>query len=210
MSSILSRLLRQSAAPDARAAAPDEGQVALPRVRVLMVCMGNICRSPTAEAVLRQRLAQAGLADRVEVDSAGTHAYHLGGPPDARSREAGERRGYELAHLRARKVDAADFAGFDLLLAMDWDNLALLEAECPAELRRRLRRLAEFIPAGHALAGAQVVPDPYYGGPAGFEHVLDLVEAACDGLVTALSQRLARMDGTGSGAPSAPLGAAGD
>ena len=186
--SLLSRLFGKSAE------APEPGSPsAAPRLRVLMVCMGNICRSPTAEAVLRQRLERAGLADRVEVDSAGTHAHHIGSPPDERSREAGERRGYRLAHLRARKVAQSDYADFDLLLAMDWDNLALLEEACPSDLRRRLRRLTEFISTQHDLAGAAVVPDPYYGGPAGFEHVLDLVEAACDGLVEHLRMRLSQL-----------------
>lgn len=155
-----------------------------------MVCMGNICRSPTAEAVLRQRLEQAGLAELVEVDSAGTHAYHVGAPPDERAHECGQRRGYQMACLRARKVVALDYERFDLLLAMDWDNLALLEEACPAEQKRKLRRLAEFIPSGHSLAGASVVHDPYYGGPDGFEHVLNLVEAACDGLVEHLRASL--------------------
>lgn len=167
---------------------------AAPRIRVLMVCMGNICRSPTAEAVLRHRLSQAGLAEHVLVDSAGTHAYHLGSPPDARSAQAGEQRGYQLAHLQARKVQPQDYEAFDLLLAMDWDNLALLEENCPTDLRKRLRRLSEFIPNSHPLAGSPVVPDPYYGGPAGFEHVLDLIEAATEGLVAHLQMRLAYLD----------------
>lgn len=188
MSRILSRILGSVGGhtPEEQARSSAEGV----RVRVLMVCMGNICRSPTAEAVLRQRLSQAGLADLVEVDSAGTHAYHVGSPPDERSQEVGRRRGYELARLRARKVAPLDYEQFDLLLAMDWDNLALLEDGCPAEQRRKLRRLTEFIPVSHPLAGAAVVPDPYYGGPDGFEHVLDLVEAACDGLVAHLDARL--------------------
>ncbi|MCH8180994.1 MAG: low molecular weight phosphotyrosine protein phosphatase [Proteobacteria bacterium] len=186
MSSILSRWLGQ---PDRTGS--DDAAAAPPRLRVLMVCMGNICRSPTAEAVLRAHLVQAGLDQDVAVDSAGTHAYHLGSPPDARSREAGQQRGYALGHLRARKVQPQDYADFDLLLAMDWDNLALLEEGCPSDLRPRLRRLTEFIPADHALAGAPVVPDPYYGGPAGFEHVLDLIEAASQGLVPHLQARLA-------------------
>lgn len=194
MSSMLSRLIGKSfgaSTPDDAPPTPPEA-----RLRVLMVCMGNICRSPTAEAVLRQRLYEAGLADAVAVDSAGTHAYHLDSPPDARSSQAGAQRGYELAHLRARKVQAQDYADFDLLLAMDWDNLALLEENCPSDLRPRLRRLTEFIPNGHPLAGSPVVPDPYYGGPAGFEHVLDLVEAACEGLVAHLQVRLMHMDGS--------------
>jgi len=146
MSKLLSRLLGKSpneAVSDPTAAADG---AAAPRLRVLMVCMGNICRSPTAEAVLRQRLDQAGLADVVWVDSAGTHAYHLDSPPDARSCEVGQQRGYVLADLRARKVVPRDYEAFDLLLAMDWDNLSLLEEGCPSDLRKRLRRLTEFIP----------------------------------------------------------------
>lgn len=198
---LLSRLLGKPASADATGASNAATDAA--RLRVLMVCMGNICRSPTAEAVLRQRLADAGLAEVVAVDSAGTHAYHLGSPPDARSSQAGAQRGYQLSHLRARKVQPQDYADFDLLLAMDWDNLALLEENCPSDLRRRLRRLTEFIPNSHPLAGSPVVPDPYYGGPAGFEHVLDLVEAACDGLVAHLQMRLAHMAGPdGSATPN--------
>ena len=148
--------------------------------RVLMVCMGNICRSPTAEAVLRHKLRAAGLHNAVEVDSAGTHAWHAGAPPDARSVTHAARRGYDLSALRARAVRDDDFERFDLILAMDWDNLALLEERCPLAHRCKLSRLTE-----HAVgSSAQVVPDPYAGGPAGFELVLDLVESACDGLVT--------------------------
>jgi len=155
--------------------------------------MGNICRSPTAEAVLRRKLEDAGLADLVEVDSAGTHAYHVGGPPDDRAQETASKRGYHMKHLRARRVQTQDFLQFDLLLAMDWDNLAILEENCPgdAEIRRKLKRLTEFVPPQSPHAGAQTVPDPYYGGPAGFEFVLDLVEAACDGLVEHLRQVVA-------------------
>lgn len=167
-----------------------------PRYRILMVCLGNICRSPTAEAVLRHKLAEAGLADQVEVDSAGTHAYHIGSPPDERSQRHAGLRGYDLAALRARKVNEQDFAAFDMLLAMDWDNLAILENECPDDpgLKRKLRRLTEFVPAHSPHAGAQVVPDPYYGGPAGFDTVLDLVEAACEGVVAHVRQALAEGD----------------
>jgi protein-tyrosine phosphatase len=161
-----------------------------PRYRVLMVCMGNICRSPTAEGVLRHKLAQAGLSDVVEVDSAGTHAYHVGSPPDERSQQHASRRGYDLSTQRARKVNARDFAHFDLLLAMDEANLSRLENECPddPQLKHKLKRLTEFLPPDSPHAGTQAVPDPYYGGPAGFDVVLDLVEAACDGLVEHLRQ----------------------
>ncbi|MGE5451305.1 MAG: low molecular weight protein-tyrosine-phosphatase [Acidobacteriota bacterium] len=162
--------------------------------RILMVCMGNICRSPTAEAVLRHQLKEAGLHERVAVDSAGTHAYHVGSPPDERAQKHARMRGYDLSDQRARKVDPSDFAHFDLVLAMDWDNLALLEDICQTDpaLRRKLRRLTEFVPAGSPHAGAPVVPDPYYGGPAGFDAVLDLVEAACEGLVAHIRDELDR------------------
>lgn len=155
-----------------------------PPFRVLMVCMGNICRSPTAEGVLRARLAAAGMAEWVLVDSAGTHAYHVGEPPDERSRAHAARRGYDLSAQRARAVDDDDFERFDLLLAMDWDNLALLQERCPPQAQRKLRRLMEF----GRTAGSEIVPDPYYGGAAGFDHVLDLVEAACDGLIEHLAR----------------------
>lgn len=153
-------------------------------LRVLMVCMGNICRSPTAEAVLRSKLAAAGIGAHVHVDSAGTHAYRVGEPPDERSQVHARRRGYDLSPLRAREVVEADYERFDLLLAMDWDNLALLEASCPPPHRRKLRRLMEYAPH----AGSEVVPDPYYGGADDFARVLDLVEAACDGIVRTLSK----------------------
>jgi protein-tyrosine phosphatase len=168
-------------------------------IRILMVCMGNICRSPTAEAVLRHRIDEAGLAGFVEVDSAGTHAFHVGNPPDERSQLHARLRGYELGGLRARRVSDADYQSFDLLLAMDWDNLSLLEQGAPddAAVRRKLRRLVDFIPTDDALAGTQVVPDPYGGGPDGFENVLDLIEAACDGLIEHLRMRVhARQPGS--------------
>ncbi len=146
---------------------------------ILFVCMGNICRSPTAEGVMRQKLREAGLAEAVRVDSAGTHAWHAGSPPDRRSIMHAARRGYDLRDLRAREVVEADFDRFDLILAMDWDNLALLEDRCPPARRRKLGRLTE-----HCLRhDSPVVPDPYAGGADGFEEVLDLVEDACDGLV---------------------------
>lgn len=147
--------------------------------RVLMVCMGNICRSPTAQAVLQHQLRQCGLDAVVSVDSAATHGWHEGAPPDARSQHHARRRGYDLSTLRSRPVRTADYERFDLLLAMDWDNLEHLQAECPAMHRAKLRRLMEFDPAG----AAPIVPDPYAGGPAGFERVLDLIESACAGLV---------------------------
>lgn len=158
--------------------------IAPKKTSILMICMGNICRSPTAEGVLRARLAAAGLAEQVRVDSAGTHAYHVGEPPDERSQRHAARRGYDLSAQRARAVAAADFERFDLLLAMDWDNLALLQAQCPTVHQHKLRRLMEF---GQA-AGSDIVPDPYYGGATGFDRVLDLVEVACDGLIDELAR----------------------
>jgi len=160
---------------------------ARPALRVLAVCMGNICRSPTAAGVLRERLSRAGLAQRVAVDSAGTHAdWHAGEQADARARKHALARGYDLSKHRARIVVDEDFERYDLILAMDWDNIAALEARCPPEQRGKLRRLSEF---GRVHA-SEVVPDPYYAGPAAFDHVLDLVEDACDGVVEHLRQRL--------------------
>jgi protein-tyrosine phosphatase len=153
---------------------------------VLMVCMGNICRSPTAEGVLRHLVGEAGLQDHIHIDSAGTHGYHVGAPPDERSTHHARLRGYDLSELRARQVKPADFARFDLILAMDHDNLALLQEDCPAEHRSKLRRLMEFAPAGVG----DVVADPYYGGKQGFETVLDHVEAACQGLILHIRSEL--------------------
>jgi len=148
--------------------------------------MGNLCRSPTAEGVFRHVVREAGLQDRIHIDSAGTHGYHVGSPPDERSCHHASLRGYDLSGLRARQVQPADFERFDLILAMDWQNLALLEDDCPSEHRHKLRRLMEFAPAGLD----DVVADPYYGGRQGFEIVLDHVEAACAGLLAHIRQSL--------------------
>ena len=150
-----------------------------PVLRVLMVCMGNICRSPTAEAVLRQRLAAHGLITQGEVDSAGTGGWHVGEAPDSRAQRHAEKRGYDLSRLRARRVVEADFERFDLLLAMDEDNLAELQRLKPAGARAELRLFA-----------AVEVPDPYQGGAQGFESVLDLIEQASDVVLTELRTRL--------------------
>ena len=150
-----------------------------PVLRVLMVCMGNICRSPTAEAVLRQRLVGHGLDAQVEVDSAGTGGWHAGEAPDSRAQRHALRRGYDLSRLRARRVVEADFERFDLLLAMDEDNLSELQRLKPAGARAELRLFA-----------AVEVPDPYQGGAQGFENVLDLIEQASDGLLAELRTRL--------------------
>ena len=153
---------------------------------VLFICMGNICRSPTADGVFRQIVRDHGLSRVVRIDSAGTHNYHPNSPPDARSQAHAARRGYDLSILRARQVRQADFAAFDLILAMDLDNLAQLQAECPPEHQHKLRRLTEFCHRHDS----PVVPDPYYGDARGFETVLDLVEDACEGLLTHVQRQL--------------------
>ncbi|MDH4107474.1 MAG: low molecular weight phosphotyrosine protein phosphatase [Gammaproteobacteria bacterium] len=155
------------------------------KVRVLFVCMGNICRSPTAEGVFRKLVSDAGLAEHVHIESAGTHAYHVGEPPDRRAQAAAERRGVTLADIRARRVSEQDFDLFDLILAMDRDNLEALLAQAGEERRRAdVRLFLEY----SAAAREQDVPDPYYGGAAGFERVLDLVEEAAAGLLRELRQ----------------------
>lgn len=146
---------------------------------VLLVCMGNICRSPTAEGVLREKARQAGLEARLRIDSAGTHDYHVGSPPDPRARQAALGRGYDLSALRGRQVADEDFQRFDYILAMDRDNLANLLARCPAELRHKVRLFLSF---SRRFADREV-PDPYYGGSRGFEEVLDMVEDAVEGLL---------------------------
>lgn len=148
-------------------------------VRVLFVCMGNICRSPTAEGVFKRFVADYGLSKQIESDSAGTHDYHIGEPPDSRSQAAAKRRGYDLSALRARQVALDDFADFDYVLAMDEVNHAALRRLCPAQYRERVKLFLEFSPE----AGRRDVPDPYYGGAQGFEEVLDLVELAAQGLL---------------------------
>jgi protein-tyrosine phosphatase len=151
-------------------------------MRILFVCMGNICRSPTAEGVMRSLLRDAGLDGRVEVDSAGTGGWHAGAPPDPRATAAARARDIVLDGA-ARQVTQADFEDFDLLLAMDRENERDLLVRAPDEASRaKVRLLREFDPAA-AATGDLDVPDPYYGGPRGFEHVLDLVTAACRGLL---------------------------
>lgn len=154
---------------------------------VLFVCMGNICRSPTAHGVFARRVSEQGLATRVRVESAGTHDYHVGRPPDERAQEHAARRGYDLSGLRARQIHGRDFERHDLILVMDGDNLARVQALCPPQQLHKLRRLTEFC----LEQSAQVVPDPYYGGAAGFEQVLDLVEDACAGLLRHVQEQLA-------------------
>ena len=154
-------------------------------MKILFVCLGNICRSPSAEAVLRAIAAREAPELSIEVDSAGTAGYHVGDPPDSRSQAAARRRGYDMESLRARVLEPADFERFDLLLAMDENNFEVLRRRAPAAYRERVRLFLDFAPD----CGMSEVPDPYYGGPAGFEHVLDLVEEASRGLLMHLRER---------------------
>ena len=148
--------------------------------RILFVCMGNICRSPTAEAIARAKIAARHLP--LEVDSAGTIGYHEGELPDARARAAGERRGIDFSGIRARKVCDGDFSEFDLILAADEQNLADLQACCPAQFQHKLALIMTF-----GRSNTTAVPDPYYGGSDGFERVLDLLEEAIDGLLSEIA-----------------------
>ncbi len=161
----------------------DSGVAGQPELRILVVCMGNICRSPIAEGVLRAKLAAAGLARRVRVDSAGTHGYHTHEAPDPRAIRRAAQRGYTIGGLRARPVVAADFEDFDWLLAMDDRNLAWLKQQQPEGSAARLGRLLDH---NRLHPGVTEVPDPYYGPDSGFDLVLDLVEDACDGVVAAV------------------------
>jgi protein-tyrosine phosphatase len=154
-------------------------------MRILFVCMGNICRSPTAEGVFRRLVAERAPGVEIEVDSAGTHDYHVGDPPDPRSIAAAARRGVDLRQLRARSVRDEDFERFDLIIAMDRLNRETLLERSPAPFRERIRLFMEF-------AGGQdveEVPDPYYGGAPGFERVLDLAEEAAAGLLEEVLER---------------------
>lgn len=153
------------------------------KTSVLFVCMGNICRSPTAEGVFRHFVNEAGAADQIEIDSAGTHAYHVGEPPDRRATVAAERRGVSLAEIFARRVSDVDFERFDYILAMDEDNKMRLLDQAPEEHRSKVQLFLSFAPGRET-----EVPDPYYGGGAGFERVLDLIEEASRGLLETLSR----------------------
>lgn len=155
-------------------------------VRILFVCMGNICRSPTAHAVLRKLVIDEGIADQIEIDSAGTHAYHIGEPPDSRSQQTALRRGVDMNDLRARKVELGDFSDYHYILAMDQDNLSNLRALVAQG--RASARVELFMDYAEDWS-EQEVPDPYYGGAQGFERVFDMVEAASRGLLDALRTR---------------------
>jgi protein-tyrosine phosphatase len=154
-------------------------------VKVLFVCMGNICRSPTAQGVFEALVSREGLLGHIQVDSAGTHAYHVGEPPDPRAQQAASRRGLDLSVQRARKVRPEDFLEFDYVLAMDRRNYEDLKEICHPDYEERLRLFLEFAPQ----VEVPDVPDPYYGGVQGFERVLDLIEQAADGLLAELRSR---------------------
>ncbi|MES9872192.1 MAG: low molecular weight protein-tyrosine-phosphatase [Candidatus Sedimenticola sp. 6PFRAG7] len=148
-------------------------------VRVLFVCMGNICRSPTAHGVFEALVEREGLSHIITVDSAGTHAYHVGEQPDPRSQSTARSRGFDLSYIRARKAEQSDFQKFDYVLAMDSDNYSNLKAICPQGLGDKLQMFLDFAPD----LDVRDVPDPYYGGAGGFERVFDMVEAASEGLL---------------------------
>lgn len=155
------------------------------KISVLFVCMGNICRSPLAHGRFEHLVQEEGLAEQIRVDSAGTHAYHVGEAPDPRSQQTALRRGIDLSGQRARRVTAVDFEAFDYVLAMDRDNLAILESLAPAEHAHKACLFLEFAPQ----IAVREVPDPYYGGQAGFEQVYDLVDAASRGLLAEIRER---------------------
>lgn len=154
-------------------------------IKVLFVCMGNICRSPTAEGVFRAAVARAGLLEQIEIDSAGTHDYHLGKSPDPRAQESALARGINLSGLQARMVEAGDFQRFDYIIAMDQENYRLLMEACPPSDRDKISLLMDYAPH---LKVAEV-PDPYYGGASGFERVMDMVEEAVEGLLGHVRER---------------------
>ncbi|MGZ8192773.1 MAG: low molecular weight protein-tyrosine-phosphatase [Methylobacter sp.] len=154
------------------------------KIKVLFVCMGNICRSPTAEGVFAKLLKEHGLEEQFTIDSAGTHAHHAGEPPDLRAQKAARDRGIELVHQRARKVTLDDFEEFDFLLAMDCDNYSALIDACPDTHKDKIKYFLDY--ASHL--GEREVPDPYFGGKYGFERVLDMIEVASAGFLKTLRE----------------------
>lgn len=153
--------------------------------KVLFVCMGNICRSPSAEGVFRHMVNDAGLSDVVSVDSAGTHAFHLGEAPDARAVSAARKRGYDMTQREARQVTQEDYREFDLILGMDWENLSAMQQQCPKAYQHKLMLLMRFANDFEEAT----VPEPYYGGPEGFGKVLDYLEDACQGVLELVRKR---------------------
>ncbi|WP_281066859.1 low molecular weight protein-tyrosine-phosphatase [methane-oxidizing endosymbiont of Gigantopelta aegis] len=155
------------------------------RIKVLFVCMGNICRSPTAEGVFRALVEQRQLQHLFHIDSAGTHAFHVGEEPDPRAQKAAGERDYDLSGIRARKVIYGDFEDFDHILAMDNENFAILTEACPEEHLHKVQYFMDFAPH----VGERDVPDPYYGGSYGFERVLDMVEEASIGFINHILEK---------------------
>lgn len=153
--------------------------------KVLFVCMGNICRSPSAEGVFRHLVDEAGLSDVVGVDSAGTHDFHIGEAPDARAQASARKRGYDISHCVARQITQDDFREFDLILAMDWENLSALQQRCPRAYHHKLMLLMRFANEFEEAT----IPDPYYGGVDGFGKVLDYIEDACQGVLELVRKR---------------------
>lgn len=168
--------------PDATEGGTVSDRIEREKVSVLFVCTGNICRSPTAEAVFRRLLEREQLADRIAVDSAGTHGYHVGDPPDRRAQAAAKRRGYDMGRQRARRLEPEDCRRHDYLIVMDSDNYRIVRSFCSDGGAAKLHRFLEFASQDSELD----VPDPYYGGDAGFEHVLDLIESAASGLLATI------------------------
>ncbi len=158
------------------------------KVTVLFICMGNICRSPTAHGVFRNLVQSEGLGDFINIDSAGTHAYHVGEPPDGRAQQTAIGRGVDLSDLRARKAVEEDFAHYDYILVMDQDNYHSLSAICPGGMEWKIGLFLDYAPN----LKTREVPDPYYGGSKGFDYVFDLVEAASEGLLNDIKRRYLR------------------
>lgn len=165
-------------------------------IKIMFVCMGNICRSPTAHAILQHKVDQQGLSDRVQIASSGTHAYHIGDPPDSRSQALASQRGVDMSSLRAQKISINDYDDFDWILAMDQENLDLINYYAPesgSELgpdQQTPAQIALLMSFSEKYPDISEVPDPYYGGAQGFEHVFDIVDDACDGLIKQLLSRL--------------------
>jgi protein-tyrosine phosphatase len=155
------------------------------KTKILFVCMGNICRSPTAAGVFQSLVKASNLQEFVVCDSAGTHDFHVGEGPDQRAVNAAAKRGYELGATTARKIQISDFSEYDYILAMDWENLALLQRMCPRGLQHKLQLLMRFATEFEAAT----INDPYHGGPQGFEQALDYIEDACNGLMEVVRRR---------------------
>lgn len=155
------------------------------KTRILFVCLGNICRSPSAEGVFRQLVQRLGLQHHIQHDSCGTADYHVGAPPDKRAIAHAHARGIDISDLRGRQINVADFSHFDLILAADRDNLTRLKALCPVELQHKVQLMLDYSTAWRG----QEVPDPYYGGASGFETVLDMLQDMASGLLEATRRR---------------------